>query len=126
MKKAEKILTGGPVRTAYNPSLQPTQTTGWLSSHVTERLALPNPKAKTMKCEATTKPCYWWDKSKIDFKQCSKNATVEIDGVKMCLQHAGTIAVIKLIHMGMCKKITDYPYSPLCELNDLNVKRFQK
>ena len=60
-------------------------------------------------CEATTNPCYWWDSERIEFPRCSKGATVEIDGVKMCLQHAGTMAVLKLIGMGKAKKIKDSP-----------------
>lgn len=51
----------------------------------------------------------------IDFPQCSRSATVEIDGIHMCLQHAGTIAVQKLVSLGMAK-IVKTDYSPLCAL----------
>ena len=69
------------------------------------------------RCEATTKPAHWWDPNKVDYPQCKHNASVEIDGIKLCLQHAGTIAVVKLIHLGMAKKIAVYANSPLCEID---------
>lgn len=67
------------------------------------------------RCQATTQPCYWWSSEKIEFRQCTKGATVEIDGVKMCLQHAGTLAVLKLIAQGNAKKLKDT--GPLCDIN---------
>lgn len=72
-----------------------------------------------IQCEATTKPAYWWNDNLIEYPQCKHNASVEIDGIKLCLQHAGTIAVIKLLHLGLAKKLPNIPQtSPLCEIDN--------
>jgi len=77
------------------------------------------------KCEATTYPIYWWSKQDIDFKPCSRNASVRIDGINLCMQHAGTIAVLKLIHHNMAEKLsTANQYGPLCPLK--NEDRWRK
>ena len=68
-----------------------------------------------MKCCATTHPCFWWDDRYIDFPRCRNNASVEIDGLPFCLQHAGKLAVLKLIAKGEAKKLKDTP--ALCSLD---------
>lgn len=79
------------------------------------------------KCEATTNPCFWWDEDRISFPVCSRAASVEIDGVKMCLQHAGTMAVLKLIAIGDAKKLPGVNSGPLCDMyQDKNVKYIKK
>lgn len=73
---------------------------------------------KSIRCEATTNPCHWWDDDKIEFPQCRNSASVNIDGVNMCMQHAGTIAIIKLINEGKAEKLeTANPNGPLCSLH---------
>lgn len=66
-----------------------------------------------MRCEATTDPTLWWRRSQIDFPQCSRQASVLIDGLHLCLQHAGSIAVQKLIHRG--EVINLKQTGPLCD-----------
>jgi hypothetical protein len=59
------------------------------------------------RCEAT---CNW-----VDDPQCENSAKVEIDGIKLCLVHSGTMATRKLIQMGKAKKLEgSYYKSPLC------------
>lgn len=80
------------------------------------------------RCEATTDPCYWWDDRKITFPRCRRSASVEIDGVKMCVQHAGTFSILKLIHMGEATKLESAAKNgPLCSLHgDKWAKRIGK
>jgi hypothetical protein len=71
------------------------------------------------KCEATCHPCYWWHPDEIKFPQCSRNASVEIDGVNLCLSHAGTIAILKLLAKGEIRRLeTANPNGPLCQVKD--------
>lgn len=52
------------------------------------------------------------------FHQCSRNASVQIDGIYLCLQHAGTVAIQKLIASGAAKKLdVKKPYDPLCVMS---------
>ena len=70
------------------------------------------------KCESTTKPSQWWDKENIEFPDCIRGATVEIDGVKMCMQHAGQIAIQILINESRCKYIDTAARDRVCKLDE--------
>ena len=71
-----------------------------------------------MKCEATTNPSYWWIPNKIDFPQCSKGASVNIDGINLCRQHAGQIALQKLVNSGEVKQIKGYTCNYMDRFSD--------
>ena len=64
---------------------------------------------KKIVCEATMQPKKWWNPDEIEFPQCSKRASVQIDGINLCLQHAGLIAVQKLINKGEIVYLKDAP-----------------
>jgi hypothetical protein len=80
------------------------------------------------KCEATTDPTLWWRPDSIDFKPCKRNASVRIDGINLCLQHAGGIAVQKLLNSGDAVRLdTANPYGPLnCTIKDRYKKYIKK
>lgn len=72
-------------------------------------------KLKTCKCEATTNPCFWWDPKKIEFPKCTHKASVKIDGLNLCVKHAGTLAIIKLLAIGDAERLPGInKYSPVC------------
>ena len=62
------------------------------------------------KCEATTNPIcfvYTLNENEDRFPRCRKGQTVEIDGLKLCRQHAGQIALMKLIGRGEVTVLRD-------------------
>lgn len=67
-------------------------------------------------CESTIEPILWWNVDKIDFPDCKRHASVNIDGINLCLQHAGAIAIQILLNDGRCKKISENPR--LCPISD--------
>jgi len=67
-----------------------------------------------MKCEATCKPWLGY-KNKWIIQECSHSASVNIDGINLCLKHAGTIAVRKLVNAKMAKTINKN--NNLCNLD---------
>ncbi len=70
-----------------------------------------------IKCEATCAP--WTAGSgKIIIQDCSHLASVKIDGVNLCLKHAGTIAVRKLVSIGLAEHLPrQYNQKSLCDLS---------
>ena len=78
-----------------------------------------------MRCEATTKPKFAWLKGEIEWPQCKNNASVVIDDIHLCLQHAGTMAVQKLIAMVHCKFVKGNKTTVLCEINDKHTEHLK-
>lgn len=74
-------------------------------------------------CEATCKPWKIYKKGvgwTDIFQECSHAASVRIDDVNLCLKHAGTLAVRKLINEGMAERIkkeTHASYNNLCSMD---------
>ena len=48
-----------------------------------------------MKCEATIDPIYW--KTPYEYRRCSHTASIIIDEVHLCAQHAGQIALVIML-----------------------------
>jgi hypothetical protein len=61
-------------------------------------------------------PC---DATLFDGSHCSRSARYTIDGLNLCTQHAGPIAIIKLLAANVAEKIdicSPYDKDPLCQL----------
>lgn len=89
---------------------------GWTGLRYKQK-SQPQGESVLMKCEATTNPTMFWDKDLVDFPQCKRGATVKIDDVPMCLQHAGIVAVQKLIHSGQAEVLRKHAVRSSCNLD---------
>ena len=65
---------------------------------------------------------HWCECTLYDGSRCSRGARYNIDGINLCTQHAGPIAIIKLIKTGEAKELEIFnPYlkNPLCNLTSI-------
>ena len=68
-------------------------------------------------CDATCKPWTHWGTGQYIEQECSRRASVRIDGLNLCLTHAGAIAVRKLISEGMAEQLPKlYNQKSICDL----------
>ncbi len=58
----------------------------------------PLPKKHLPQCTAMRVAVYWCDTPDTN-RQCSRQAIVEIDGALLCMQHAGPVALERLIEI---------------------------
>jgi len=63
---------------------------------------------KFYQCEATV--------DRKGFPQCSCSARVEIDGINLCLKHAGTLAVVKLLNNKQAKVLNTWYKNDICSI----------
>lgn len=68
-------------------------------------------------CEATCKPWFHYSSHKMIIQDCSHQASVRIDGINLCLKHAGAIAVRKLINEGMAETLDKTHKPSICSMD---------
>lgn len=80
-----------------------------------------------VKCEASTNPCYWWmGKEHIEFPDCTRGASLNVDGINLCASHAWAIAIQKLILEGEIKYIDGKAPEHMCNLGDRWAKHMRR
>lgn len=76
-----------------------------------------NGRYKVYRCEATTTIDLWdFERGPDKFHQCKRDAKVEVCGVKLCVTHAGPVAIMKLLELGDAKPLQCLLRGSLCDL----------